>query len=400
MPTGKRIPIARPVFDQADLESVTYPLKSGWVAQGPWVKRFEQAVASFCGTEFAVAVSSCTAALHLGLIALGVQEGDEVVVPSFTYVATANAVEYCRARPIFCDVSPADLTMDLELLEKSITPRTKVIIPVSLFGVPVDMSAVKEVSEPHGLLVLEDAACSLGAFFNGIHTGTEARAAAFSFHPRKIITTGEGGMLITNDIQLIDKVRQLRDHGASRSDLERHLGRGGSLLPDFDVLGYNYRMTDIQGALGVSQMSKLNLFLAARLEAAMRYDTLLADLEWVIPLHAAQGATSSYQSYVIVICRKDKRWPSLKEVDELNLFRNGLMVQLEELGISTRQGTHAVHTLGYYKNRYGFRDEDFPISFMSDRLSLALPLYDGITFDDQVYIVESLVRAGGPGRTW
>ncbi len=384
------IPITKPVFGQRERELMCAPLDTGWVVQGPYVRRFEEMFAGFTGASHALATTSCTTALHLILAALGIGPGDEVIVPSFTFVASANAVEYAGARPVFCDIDLATFNLDPEAARRAITPRTRAIMPVSLFGLCADLPVIADLAKAHGLRVIEDAACALGARLGASHAGTLATAGAFSFHPRKAITTGEGGMVTTNDPALAELVGKLRNHGAEATDLERHQREGGSLLPAFNLLGFNYRMTDIQGALGVAQMERAGEILAARRAAARVYDGLLAGLETVAPPLEPAGFTHAYQSYVVLYTAGER--PSLERLEELNRARNRLMTAMERQGVTVRQGTHAVHTLGYYAAKYGLKPQDFPNSLMADRLSITLPLFAGISAEEQERVAEFLRR--------
>jgi dTDP-4-amino-4,6-dideoxygalactose transaminase len=393
------IPITKPVFDQAEVDAIQEVLRSGWVVQGPQVARFEQMMAEFTGSRFAVATTSGTTALHLALCAAGIGSGDEVLLPSFTFIATANAVEYTGARPVFVDIDLDTFTMDPSLLEQALARRrsTRCVVPVSLFGLCADMNAINTMAGKHNLTVIEDAACGLSAFRDGHHAGTEALAGCFSFHPRKAVTTGEGGMVITDNAQLADKIVRMRDHGASQTDLERHFSEGGSLLPDYDMLGYNYRMTDIQGALGVVQMGKVRTVLDQRREAAIRYDQLLKDASFLRLPHTPEGMIHAYQSYVCLFGADQFDFgaaesPDWELVARLNRDRNRMMARLEAEGIAVRQGTHAVHTLGYYRNKYGIAPHDYPNSLIADRLSVTLPLYAGMSEKTQMRVVDALQR--------
>lgn len=392
MPEATPLPITKCVFGERERELLLRPLDTGWLVQGPYVRRFEQAFCDFTGLPHALAVTSCTTALHLILLALGIGPGDEVIVPSFTYVASANAVEYTGATPVLCDVDPTGFNIDVDDAASRITPRTKAIMPVSLFGLSADMVRVRELADAHGLHVVEDAACALGATFNGRHAGSLADAAAFSFHPRKAITTGEGGMAATCDAGLAETMAKLRNHGAEATDLERHLKEGGSLLPAFNLLGYNYRMTDLQGALGVAQMERAGEIIAARRAAAAVYDGLLADCPAVSPPAAPKGFAHAYQSYVVLYTGGETPGPS--NLARLNRQRNRLMAAMESDGVQVRQGTHAVHTLGYYAGKYGHRPWDLPGSLIADRLSIALPLFPGMEAEDQRRVTDYLARGG------
>ncbi|MDH4182698.1 MAG: DegT/DnrJ/EryC1/StrS family aminotransferase [Nitrospinota bacterium] len=389
-----KIPITKPIFDESDFEAIAGPLKTGWLVQGPNVKRFEDLFAEFVGAKHAIATTSCTTSLHLSLLALGVGPGDEVIVPSFTFVATANAVEYTGATPVMCDVDTATFNIDIARLKDLAGRRMKhgklkAIIPVHLFGLGADMDSINALAGGLGLKVIEDAACAFGSRGPGWSAGAAGAMGCFSFHPRKAITTGEGGMITTNNDELAEKARILRDHGASKSDFSRHTEKGGSLLPEYNLLGFNYRMTDIQGALGVSQMNKAQVILDGRAAGAKRYDDTLR-VGWLKRPEAPAGYFHSYQSYV---CLVDKERFGA-DVQAANIFRNRLMARLEEKGVTVRQGTHAVHTLGYYREKYGLKEEDFPSSLEADRLSLTLPLYAGIGAPEQDYVVETISALG------
>jgi len=389
---ARKLPITKPFFDATDFEAIIGPLKSGWVVQGPNVRKFEELFCGFTGCKNAVATTSCTTALHLGLLAAGVGPGDEVIIPSFTFIATANAVEYCGARPVFCDIDLRTFNIDKTKIEPLITSKTKAIVPVSLFGLPADLNEMELICKNHNLLLFEDAACAIGATLQGKHVGNWGIGGAFSFHPRKAISTGEGGMFVSNDDAIAAKVRALRDHGASKSDLQRHVEKGGSLLPEFNVLGYNYRMTDIQGALGVSQMSKLNTILTGRRNGANIYNRLLSDMPFLRLPYSPEGYSHQYQSYVVMLKEPQSELPGFDATGSLNRKRNTLMMSLEAAGVTVRQGTHAVHTLGYYKKKYGLNDGDFPNSYMADRLSITLPLFHDFSESDAEYVKEKLLE--------
>lgn len=381
------IPITRAVFDADDLAMVQEPLRSGWVVQGPYVREFEDAFTRFTASPHAAATSSCTTAMHIAVAALGLKPGDEVLVPAFTWIATANCVEYMGAKPVFVDVDLATFNLDPAELERRVTPRTVGIIPVHLFGLSADMDAVMAFAAKHGLWVMEDAACGFDTWFRGRHVGTFGEFGAFSFHPRKAITTGEGGMLTTGRADLDTLARTLRDHGASRSDLERHKQKQSFLLAEYHHLGYNFRMTDIQGALGVAQMRKASAIQASRREGAARYDRLLEGTEWLQLPFRHPDYVHGQQSYV---CLFRPEAPSLDNVDELYERRNEIMGALEEDGIVTRQGTHAAAHLDYYVEKYGIRPEDYPNAYLAERLSLTLPLFAGMTEDESQRVADAL----------
>jgi dTDP-4-amino-4,6-dideoxygalactose transaminase len=276
-----------------------------------------------------------------------------------------------------------------EILKK-VTEKTKAIIPVHLFGLSADMKPILKIAEQHGLRVIEDAACGLGSYYDGRHVGTFGNAGCFSFHPRKAITTGEGGMITVEDRDLMVAFRSLRDHGASKSDLDRHIDLGGSLLPEFNRLGYNYRLTDIQGALGAAQMKSATKIIAARIARAERYHKLLREEEWLQIPECPEGYIHSYQSYVGLM--KLSKENSMQEILLLNRKRNQMMERLGSAGIAVRQGTHAVHMLGYYREKYHLKAEDCIHSFAAEQLSITLPLYPQMTDEEQDYVIGEIKK--------
>ena len=373
------IPISRPYLGDEEARAVEQALASGWVAQGPRVEEFERRFAAFSGVAHAVAATSCTTALHLAVAALGAGPGDEVVVPAFTWIATANAVAYTGARPVFCDVSLDTFNLDAEALAAAVGERTVGLLPVHLFGLAADMAAVAAVAGRHGLWVVEDAACAVGTRQAGRHAGAFGDAGCFSFHPRKTLTTGEGGMLVTGDAGLAGRARSLRDHGSSRSGHTRHAASRAFELADHDVLGFNYRMTDVQAAIGCAQLERADWLLAERARLAARYGEGLAGVEWLRLPSTPEGETHGWQSYVCLT----------RGID-----RDALMATLEEEGIATRPGTHAPPETSAYGGRTG----EFPNAHLAARLSLALPLYAGLTDAEQDRVIEALATAQ-PRRT-
>ncbi len=391
-----KIPITKAIFDTAEKELIVKPLETGWVVQGPYVNEFEKKFAEFVKSPYAVAVSNCTTALHLGLDALGIGHGDKVVVPSFTYVASANAVEYTGAQPVFCDIDLSTFNIDVNHLEKLLASdqSIKAVMPVHLFGLCADMPTIMALAAKYKIKIIEDSACGFDAWIGDKHSGTFGDCGCFSFHPRKAITTGEGGMLITANEVIIKRVSQLRDHGAAKSDLERHKAKGGSLLPDFNMRGYNYRMTDMQGALGVCQMEKAPAIMQGRRNVAQRYDQALKSLKALVTPYVPTGYTHGYQSYVCLFTGgEDIQNLTFEKINGLNQKRNELMFDLEAKGIATRQGTHAVHTLSYYKNRYTLKDTDYLNAYAADRLSITLPVYANMTETEFNYVVTQLSEA-------
>jgi dTDP-4-amino-4,6-dideoxygalactose transaminase len=324
-----------------------------------------------------LASSSCTTGLHLVLAAIGIGPGDEVIVPAFTWVATANAVLYCGATPVFVDVDQRTYNIDPTHVAGRVTERTKAILAVHLFGLCADMDAVSRAAP--GIPIVEDAACAAGSAYHGRAAGTLGLAAAFSFHPRKSITTGEGGMVTTNDDHLAETVNMLRNHGASISEEQRHVGPKPYLLAEFNLLGFNYRMTDLQGAVGLVQLRKLDRYIDERQRWAEYYTRELGALSWLHTPTVPSGYRHGWQSFV---CYVDER--------DAPATRNEIMERLAASGVSTRPGTHAVHLLGYYARRFGFHPDEFPCARDCDRYSMALPLHNRMSPDDYAHIVACL----------
>lgn len=383
-----QIPITRPVFGDAELRAVQLPLESEWVVQGPYVAEFESRFGAYVGAKHSVATSSCTTALQIAVAALGLAPGDEVIVPAFTWVSTANVVEYMGATPIFCDIDLATYNIDVDMCRSLVTERTVGIIPVHLFGLPANIDPLLDLAAKRGLWIIEDAACGFGAWHDGKHVGGFGAVGAFSFHPRKSITTGEGGMLTTADDALDSLFRSLRDHGASRSDHTRHTESRSFLLSEYAHLGFNFRMTDIQGALGCAQMDRAGAILTRRRELAASYDELLSGIEWLRRPYVPAGDVHGYQAYVCLFAPEE---PTLANLAELHGRRNHLMGLLESQGIATRQGTHAPVTTRFYAQKYSLVPENFPAAVRAEQLTLALPLYPQLTAGEQETVVEALV---------
>jgi dTDP-4-amino-4,6-dideoxygalactose transaminase len=355
---------------------------------------FEEAVRSYTGAGYARATTSCTTALHLALVACGVGPEDEVILPSFTFVASANAVEYVGARPVFIDIDLKTFNIDVSRIESAITHRTKAIMPVHLFGLCADMGPVLKIAAKHNLRIVEDAACAIGGFYNGKHAGTMGEVGCFSFHPRKSITTGEGGMVLTDDPELAHQVEILHDHGAEISDLARHEGKG-LLLPQYNTLGYNYRMTDFQGALGVTQMQKLSYILEQKRRLAARYTEALSSPGWLQPPIVPDGYVHGYQAYVCALASDSRDGITPDQMGKLRSKRDKLMAYLGQQGISTRQGTHAVHALGFYREKYGIGLWDFPNAWIAENISIALPLYPQMTDGELDFVCDMLRKGAG-----
>jgi len=373
------IPIMRPWLGAEEAAAVQEVLASGWVAQGPKVTAFEASVATALGAEQGVATTSCTTALHLALHALGVRPGDEVVVPSLSFIATTNAPRYLGARPVFADVDLETQNLTPETVERALSPATRAVIVVHQAGMPADVEAIEAVCEPRGVAVVEDAACAIGSTYRGRPVGA-GHLVALSFHPRKLVTTGEGGMLLTDDAGLARRLRRLREHGMAVSAHERHESRT-VVLETYEELGFNYRMTDLQAAVGLVQLAKLDAMVAERRGLAERYRERLEGVPGLfLPVDPPYG-TTNYQSYVV---RLD---------DDLPLERDAVMQELLEQGVASRRGIMAAHLEPACA---GLPAPDLPVTERLTRRSLILPLFHGMTEGELERVAEALAGAVSP----
>lgn len=373
--SGPLIPITKPCFGPEEAEAAAAAVQSGWVSQGPKVAEFERMVADYCGTAHAVAVCNCTAALHLSLQALGIGPGDEVICPSMSFIATANSIRHAGATPVFADVDPLTYNLDPDAVEAAITPRTKAIMVVHQIGLPADIDRFLALGDKYGVKILEDAACAIGSRYKGRPIGGHTEMACFSFHPRKVITTGEGGMITTNNSEYAKKLRLLRQHGMSVPDTVRH-SANRVIIEEYLCLGYNYRMTDIQGAIGIEQMKKLDWIVARRRELAARYTEALKDHPWLRPPYVPEYAQPNFQSYAVQL------------TDEAPVTRDELMQRLLDQGIATRRGIMLAHQEPAYGGLGSHRK--LPKSDRSSNASLLLPLYPAMSLDDAERVVRSL----------
>ena len=388
------IPIAKTILTEEDIKSVQGPLRDGWLVQGPKVKEFEDAFSLFVGCKNSIAVTSCTSALYLSLVSVGFKPGDEAIVPAFTWISTANVVEHLGGKVIFADIDPLTFNIKYEEIESLINPKTKAILPVHLFGLAADMNAINQIASKHNVHIIEDAACGFGSTINNQHVGTFGTTGCFSFHPRKSITTGEGGMICTNDNKLAERIRSLRNHGAEITDLQRHLGPKPYLLAEHREAGYNFRMTDMQGSLGLSQMKRAALIIQERQRIASRYDEGLRGISWLKTPKCPLGFEHSYQSYPCIyepdLISKIDLTNDPYKIELIKEKRNKLMDKLQKLGISTRPSTHAVHMLDYYEKKYNLMPEKYPNSMVANNCSISLPLFNGMKDDEIDYVINNV----------
>ncbi|MFZ5850098.1 MAG: DegT/DnrJ/EryC1/StrS family aminotransferase [Actinomycetota bacterium] len=369
----------RPWLGPEEAAAAAAVVASGWVAQGPRVAEFEAAFAARVGAAEGVAVSSCTTALHLALVLLGVGPGDEVVVPSLSFIATANVVRHAGARPVFADVDLPTGNLTADTVQAVLTPRTRAVLLVHQGGVPADVAAVRAVCDPHGVAVVEDAACAAGATYRGRPVGAGATLAAWSFHPRKVITTGEGGMLTTDDPAWAARARRLREHGMDLSAAARHASRT-PVLESYLETGFNYRMTDVQAAIGLVQLGRLAAIVERRRELAARYTAALADVPGLTPVADPPYGRTTYQSYWVLLA------------EDFPLARNALLARLAEQGISARRGIMAAHREPAYA---GHPHVPLPVTERITAASLILPLYHEMTEAEQGRVVAALRVAAG-----
>lgn len=369
------IPITRLSVGEGEADAAAAVVRSGWIAQGSRVERFEQMVAEYVGARCGIAVSSATTGLHLALIAAGLEPGDEVICPSFSFIATANAIVYAGGKPVFIDIDPQTYNIDVARIEDSITDRTKVIMPVSQIGLPANLPEVIRIARKYGLRVVEDAAPSLGSAIGGQRVGSISDLTVFSFDPRKILTTGEGGMITTDDERAAERLRALRAHAASVSMLTRHTS-SSVVLEEYPELGYNYKMTDIQAAIGIVQMEKIEAYICERRRLAQRYAERLANNENIkLPLEPV-GYHHVYQSYCLSL--------------ESNISRLAVMSTMANYGVATRRIT-AIHEEPYYRKlnpRVVLRETE-----NLARQAFLVPMFVGLTDDELDYVCDHLVTA-------
>jgi perosamine synthetase len=380
-----QVPFARPYLTGEETAAVGEAIASGWLSQGPRVQAFERAFAERVGARDAVATTSCTTALNLALHATGIGPGDEVIVPSLSFIATANAVWHCGARPVFADVDPLTYNLDPSSAERAITPRTKVIMPVHQVGLPADMDGILELAERRGLAVVEDAACALGAAYKGRPIGSFGPLACFSLHPRKVITTGEGGMITVDDPQLAERLRRLRAHGMDVSDLARH-NANQVVVERYAERGFNMRMTDLQAAVGLCQLNALDVILARRRRLADRYTAAIRRMGGIEPPYDPPYAQRAWQSYCVRV------------TERAGITRAELMARLLADGIQTRRGVMAIHREAAYAGGCATLVGPVPLErpVPLDHTDAAaaelmmLPLFPSLSDEAQDYVLERL----------
>jgi perosamine synthetase len=365
------IPIAKPFLGKEEAQAAYDTILTNWITQGPRVAEFEGEFAKYVGSKFAVAVSNCTTALHLSMIVAGIGPGDEVICPSMSYIATANSIVYVGATPVFAEINRKDYNLDIEDVKKRITSKTKAILLVHQMGMPGDIDGFKKLCEKHNLTLIEDAACAIGSEYKGAKIGSHSNYVCFSFHPRKVISTGDGGMITTSNEEIYNKLKLYRQHGMSINDRVRHESKT-VLFEDHLVVGYNYRLTDIQAAVGIEQLKRLPWIIQERQKLAKMYQQLLSGIDWMELPKEQDGCFSNYQTYSVYL------------KPNAPIIRDALMQVFLEMDISTRRGIMTSHRETAYKNRGVW---NLPVSEDAADNSICLPLWVGMTEEDVEGIV-------------
>ena len=368
-----KIPVAKPYLTTEDAQAAYDTILSGWITQGPKVREFEEKFATYVGSKYAVALSNCTTALHLAMIVADIKTGDEVICPSMSYIATANSIKYVGAKPVFAEVNPRTYNLDIADVEKRITAKTKAILLVHQIGYPGDIEGFQALCKKHKLILIEDAACAAGSSYKGKKIGAHSDLVCFSFHPRKVISTGDGGMIATSNEAYYNRLRLLRQHGMSVNDLVRHNSKS-VIIEDHVEVAYNYRMTDIQASVGVKQLEKLDWIVTERRKIAHKYTEAFKNIDCIILPKEEEGYYFNYQTYSIYLKQNCK------------IGRNDLMQKLLDLDIATRRGIMTSHRETAYKEEC--KGLSLPISEDACDRSIVIPLYVPMSDEEINYVIK------------
>lgn len=367
------IPIAKPYITELEAQAAYDTILTGWITQGPKVAEFEEKFANYVGSKYAVAVSNCTTALHLSMIVAGIGKDDEVICPSMSYIATANCIKYVNAIPVFAEIDPNTMNLDINDVKHRITKKTKAILLAHQIGFPADIDAYQNLCKEFNLKLIEDAACAIGSEYKGKKIGSHSDLVCFSFHPRKVITTGDGGMITTSNKEYYDRLKLLRQHGMSVNDRVRHESKT-VIFEEHVEIGYNYRMTDIQASVGIKQLDCLDWIINERRKIAFFYTDQFKELGYISRPSEIEDTFSNFQSYSIFL------------KPECPISRNELMQKMLEAGIATRRGIMTIHRELAYKDLNGI--ETLPISEDTSDRSIILPLYVGLKNNELEFIVK------------
>lgn len=374
----KFLPIATAVFGREEEKEIIDTLRSGWITLGPKTKKFEELLAEYTGAKYVIALNSCSAALHLAMLAIGIKQGDEVITTPFTFAATANSILHCGGKVIFADIDPKKFNIDPNKIEKAITKKTKAIIPVDYGGQPVDLDKIHKIAKKNSLYVVEDAAHSIGAKYKGKNIGTIADITCFSFHPVKNMTTGDGGAITTNNKELAEKIMMLRVNGMDKESWKRNTSTGAW---DYAISleGYKYHMNDIAASLGIHQLKKLDRFRKIREDIADIYDRMLKDIPEITIPHRESDIHHAHNIYAILV-----------ETKNLKISRNEIIEKLKQYNIGSIVYFRPLHLQPYFQKALGYKAGDFPIAeYVFERL-ICLPIYPAMTKQDVVFVTDVL----------
>lgn len=366
------VPLSGPDITQKEIDAVTEVLRSGILSIGPKLEEFEQKIADYAGVKHAVGVNSGTSGLHLLVRSMGISDGDEVITTPFSFISSSNCILFERANPVFVDIEPHTLNMNIDLIEDKITDKTKAILAVDVFGQPVDIMRIKDIADRHGLKLIEDSCEALGSEYKGIKAGSKADAAVFAFYPNKQITTAEGGMIVTNDDYTAALCRSMRSQGRPIT----------GLWLEHERLGYNYRLSELHAALGCVQMERVEEIIAKRAKVAQRYNVLLKDVDGLTVPYISPDVNK--MSWFIYVIRLDK-----------HIDRNAVMQYLLDNGIGCRPYFTPIHLQLYFRDMYGYKEGDFPITEAVAESTIALPFFNNLTDEQMDYTVAKLKEAIG-----